>query len=86
MGGTAYQNLSQILTHQRAFAEIYEELGKKFAACVEVLSAVKHAGHYRTNVDLLRLYEQWLETGSERLGSLLQKEGISLAVPSKTSQ
>lgn len=86
MGGTAYRSLAAILTHQRTFAEIYDELGHKFADCVEVLAVVKRAGRTQTNADLLRLYERWLETGSERLGQLLQKEGIPLTPPHKTTQ
>lgn len=86
MGGAAYRNLAQIFSAQRAFAEIYDELSEKFPVCVEVLSVAKRAGRQQTNVDLLHLYERWMETGSDRLRELLQKEGIPITPPSKTSQ
>ncbi|MBI4366353.1 MAG: hypothetical protein HY543_05995 [Deltaproteobacteria bacterium] len=86
MGGVAYCTLSHMLANQKAFAEIYEELGKKFADCVEVLAVAKRAGASATNADLLKLYERWLETGSDRLGALLEKEGIPLTPAAKTRQ
>lgn len=86
MGGQAYRSLSQILANQHAFAEIYDELGEKFSDCVEVLAVAKRAGKEQSNVDLLKLYERWLETGSERIGELLQKEGIPLQAPPKAPQ
>ncbi|MBI2345656.1 MAG: hypothetical protein HYV03_01950 [Deltaproteobacteria bacterium] len=86
MGGTAYRNLAQILANQRTFAEIFAELGEKFADCVEVLAVTKRVGRPYSNVDLLSLYERWLETGSERLGDLLKQEGIVLTPQTKTPQ
>lgn len=86
MGGAAYRNLAHIFSDQHAFAEIYDELSAKFPDCVEVLAVAKRAGRQHTNMDLLQLYKRWLETGSDRLRELLQKEGIPITTAPKIAQ
>jgi len=80
MGGGAYETLSQLLARERAFEEIYTELASRFIAYVDVLSEVSEKSAMVTDLDLLRLYETWLRTGSERAKQRLSEEGI-LAVP-----
>jgi len=81
MGGTAYGNLSSLLGSRRnglQFADLYQQLGRKFRELVDVLNTI--AGRTRDpssgNRDLLRLYERWLRTGSERIRRQLVERGL----------
>lgn len=76
MGGGAYSHLSSILLGQKTFAELYSELATLFPNLVEVFSEVASSDKWKSNRDLLRLYERWLETGDTYLEELLQQEGI----------
>lgn len=76
MGEGAYGSLSQLLAHHAAFSEIYEELARRFVAYVDILSEVSEKSALKSDLDLLRLYETWLKTGSERARQLLSQEGI----------
>jgi hypothetical protein len=79
MGGTAYYQLSclQFSTLARA---LYEELSMKFKPFSEVLGELSDRSGLQTNRDLLRLYERWLLTGSDRLKELLSQHGIPTPV------
>ena len=77
MGGTAYSSLSQLLNHQKTFAELYAELSKLFPHLVGVLSEVATT-ELKTDSDLLKLYERWLTTGDARIENLLKEAGILL--------
>lgn len=79
MGGGAYQSLAARLpatTRGRAFAPVFRELAAKFQDVVDVLTEVKHAAGSSRDEDVLRLYEQWLRTGSRRAQRLLGRLGI----------
>ena len=79
MGGGAYHTLSMALPANprgRAFAPVFAELAAKFAGVVDVLNDVRHAGHVGRDQDVLRLYETWLTTGSQRAARLLRQLGI----------
>lgn len=76
MGGGAYSSLSDILNRQKTFAELYAELAKLFPNLVDVVAEVTTERQSKTNKDLLKLYERWLDTGSQYLEELLNKEGI----------
>lgn len=78
MGGGAYGSLAAILSPQKTFAELYGELAQLFPNLVNVLSEVAGTAEWKTNRDLLKLYEQWLATGDAHLESLLTQEGIPL--------
>lgn len=75
VGGTAYQQVAsrQDEDVQRA---LYQELANKFASFVEVLAEVSDKTTPRTEKDLLRLYELWIRTRSERAAKALQEAGI----------
>jgi hypothetical protein len=79
MGGGAYHTLSMALPANprgRAFAPVFAELAAKFAGVVDVLNDVRHAGNVGRDQDVLRLYETWLTTGSQRAARLLRQLGI----------
>ncbi len=74
IGGRAYHALSRVETD--TFSPVFAELGSKFVDFVEVLSEVSERTSCATNVDLLRLYEKWVKTGSRRSGQLLVERGV----------
>lgn len=81
MGGGAYFDVSGLVgLHAQSpqFAKLYEELAKKFAEFVELLHEI--ADHARKQVQsnqvLLRLYDRWLRTRTERTRNLLVEKGL----------
>lgn len=79
IGGWAYSALSRI--ESDTFSPVFAELGEKFVGFVDVLSEVSERTSCSSNLDLLRLYEKWLKTGSPRSGQLLVERGV---VPNAT--
>ena len=78
MGGQAYGSLAESLERgpRRALAQVFMELAAKFARLVDALGAIGDAAYVYTQRDVLRLYEIWLKTGSERALVLLRRLGI----------
>lgn len=79
MGGGAYHCLSVSLpssTRGRAIAPVYAELSARFVDLVDVLTEVRHVAGSCQDRDILRLYELWLTTGSQRAARLLRLLGI----------
>lgn len=78
MGGRAYDALarSHERSHRRALAQVFAELAAKFQPLVDVLGEIGDAAYVYTQRDVLRLYEIWLKTGSERARRLLRGLGI----------
>ena len=74
IGGVAYQALSRYETD--TFSPAFAELAEKFLAFVDVLSEVSERSSCASNMDLLRLYERWLRSGSRRSGQLLVERGV----------
>jgi hypothetical protein len=74
IGGTAYTALSRYETD--TFSPVFAELADNFVRFVDVLSEVSERASLSSNVDLLRLYERWLKTGSRRSGQLLAERGV----------
>ena len=75
MGGAAYQQVAARAAEE-SLKYVYEELAEKFASFVEVLADVSDKTTPRTEKDLLRLYELWVRTRSERAAKALQEAGI----------
>jgi hypothetical protein len=90
MGGGAYRTLAasgHVATRVRALAEVFAELAAKFLVLVDVLDVlqeVRATARGSTDHDLLRLYEQWLRTGSPRAGRLLRQAGVQPSVQAHT--
>jgi hypothetical protein len=79
IGGAAYHTLSfnvSRTTRGRAFGGVFAELGAKFRDFVDVLAEVRDSGKTVDDLDVLRLYELWLRTGSGRAARLLRARGI----------
>ena len=75
MGESAYLQLSdlQLSLHSK---NMYEELGSKFKPFSNVLGEMSEKTHVQSNADLLKTYERWLQTGSDRLKTTLNEKGI----------
>lgn len=80
MGEGAYKNLSGILSGEKTFSELYDELSIRFMDLMDILAEVRMASGEFSNTDLIRMYERWIKTGDSRIRERLEKEGI---VPKK---
>ena len=55
---------------------LWEELADKFRLLVDLLNEVSERTLASSDAGLVRLYERWLKTGSDRLASLLVRQGV----------
>ena len=74
IGGCAYNVLRRRETD--TFSPVFAELADNFVSFVDVLTEVSERSACGSNMDLLRLYERWLKTGSPRSGHLLVERGV----------
>jgi hypothetical protein len=75
LGGFSYRRAAR-LSGEPATAEIFAELAAKFSRFVDVLNEVSETSQLTNNLSLLRLYEKWLRTGSERSATMLREQGV----------
>ena len=86
MGENAYGSLSDEVRgtfRGNAFGDVYKELATKFQVLIDVLNEVRDCTSQGSDVDLLRTYEIWLKTGSQRAENLLRQQGV---VPISTAK
>ena len=79
LGTRAYQNASAMMPRHRAAVDLFAELARNFAAFVAILSDIADmtvALGTETAGGLVKAYERWLKTGSERLASALTARGV----------
>jgi hypothetical protein len=78
MGGRAYGALADSLARgrRRVLGQVFAELAAKFQPLVDALGEISDAGRRYSQQDVLRLYELWLKTGSERARLLLRQLGV----------
>jgi hypothetical protein len=78
MGGRAYATLAEATARGRGrvLAAVFAELAAKFQPLVDALNAVSETSYTHSDRDILRLYEIWLKTGSERCYALLKRLGV----------
>jgi hypothetical protein len=78
MGGQAYGTLGHTLErgHRRVLGRVFSELAEKFLPMVDALGEIADSGRRYSEVDVLRLYEIWLKTGSPRARALLWQLGV----------
>jgi hypothetical protein len=83
IGGFAYGALSRAETD--TFSPVFAELAGNFVRFVDVLTEISERTSCASNLDLLRLYERWLRTGSPYSGQLLIEHGVipNAALPPK---
>jgi hypothetical protein len=88
MGSAAYERLSNLLEGPRdllvgaarGLDAIFAELSLSFSSCADLLREVRDGilaeGSADRDVDVLRLYEEWLATGSPRVAARLGELGL----------
>jgi hypothetical protein len=77
MGERAYGTLRD--TERGAGLEaLYGELSERFPQFVDLFAEIAEMSHLRSNRGLLRLYERFLLTRSERVANLLRERGVAL--------
>ena len=76
MGERAYGTLAG--TARGGHGELYGELAERFAAFVDLFAEIAELSNLRSNRGLLRLYERFLITRSERVADLLRARGVAL--------
>lgn len=81
MGGAAYLSLSDEVEDTN-FKELYSEIASKFIEIMEVLTIVSQNTLIQNNQNLLRLYENYVRTGSELAKEHLLEKGL-LHLPEK---
>ncbi len=75
LGGSAYGVLAQLAFSSGASA-LFEELATNFVSLADVLCEVSEACSLVDDRDLLRIYERWCRTGSQRSAVQLRDQGI----------
>jgi hypothetical protein len=79
MGGAAYGTLAS-LSRERpaggAFVTLYDELCQKFNTIVDLFAEISERVEVTTNKGVVRLYERWVKTGSDRLTRLMAEQGL----------
>ena len=74
LGECAYASLSR--SEDEAFAEVFGELSQKFVGFMDVLADISDRTTLTSATEVMRIYEKWLRTGSERDGQRLIDRGI----------
>lgn len=77
MGERAYQALAASPGPAGA-AETFGEMSARFEVFVDVLAEIAEMQELRSNRGLLRLYERFLHTGSQRVAEQLRSRGVAL--------
>jgi hypothetical protein len=75
MGGRAYDALGD-LNRGAKTAQVFRELGAKFVRVVDLFNEISERALCTSNAGLLRLYERYVRTGSDRLRRLLEDKGV----------
>lgn len=76
MGESAYERLNAMFPGDTALAPVFGELARRYEACAEVIAEVRDESAARSDTDALRLYEEWLRTGSPRVAERLRALGL----------
>jgi hypothetical protein len=58
--------------------ELFTELSRRFEAFVDLFAEIAELSDLRSNRGLLRLYERFLATGSQRVADRLRERGVAL--------
>jgi hypothetical protein len=76
MGERAYDALSGF---ERAdVAQVYDELARRFPDLVDVLAEIAELSDLSSNRGIVKLYERFLATGSQRVAERLRERGVAL--------
>lgn len=75
MGGAAYMSLADS-TEELSYRDLYQFISKKFIELMEVLTVISQKTLIQNNQNLLRLYETYIQTGSELAKEHLLEKGL----------
>lgn len=75
MGGTAYSCVSSLQSKQ-SIGALFRELSIKFRVLVDLMAEVSEQIGLTSDKDLLRMYERWVHTKSDRLKQKLEEKGV----------
>lgn len=77
MGGAAYESVA-LMEEKKSKSQLFMELSKRFPDFVEVLGQISEESGFNlaNDKDLLRMYDLYLKTGSDRKAKQLAKAGI----------
>ena len=75
MGERAYGALAE---SERGLDALYEELSDRFGQFVDLFAEIAELSELRSNRGLVRLYERFLQTRSERVARRLRDRGVAL--------
>jgi hypothetical protein len=75
MGGRAYDAVGSIAA-RHAGRDLWDELSSRFRLLVDLLNEVSERTLASTETGMVRLYERWLKTGSDRLAGVLAGRGV----------
>jgi len=79
MGATAYEHLAGIMRWtgvSGGFDNIYEELAHQFQHCTTVIRRVRAQVRKHSDIDILKLYEEWLLNPDPVIAEQLNKLGV----------
>jgi len=77
MGGSAYQSLANLTTsHGKTVSEMFYEMSQQFPSLVEILYLCCEREVAQTDIDLLKLLDRYLRTGSQKAKEILEDKGI----------
>lgn len=83
MGERAYDALGQQISRKARDRDrgIYADLADKFGLFVELLTEVSERTLLSSNAGMVRLYDKYIRTGSERVANVLRGQGVPLFPP-----
>ena len=84
LGRTAYQNVAEAA--QAAMAEMFAHLAESFVSMMDTLQAMRNMHNQEQQLDALRAFELWQDTGSQHARTVLAQtsQAIPLMIPSRT--
>lgn len=75
MGNRAYRTASD-LSPRAPRAATFRELAETFGDLADTLDDVRETTELRTPQDIVRLYDRWRQSGSQRIAARLRREGV----------
>lgn len=79
IGGNAYTGVADLMGNLSAdMRGLFNELSQKFSIFVDIISEISASAGLQKDTDLLKVYDRYLRTGSDRAAKLLTKAGIPL--------
>lgn len=82
LGEAAYRELARRFSGASSIASIYSELAAKFPRFVDVLNEVRKQVNFASD-DIIKLYQQWVETRSDWIEHRLRMMGVLVSADSK---